>query len=247
MFHFYRPLTCCVLALFLPAVCAAALITNGGFETGSFSSWRRGGDTTYVSVCATGTAFYGLTCTSHTGTYAAALGNSTSNGTLTQTMATVAGAQYSLTFFLRSDNYSQAANNVFQVSWGGATIYSVANLADSNYMQVSFASLKATTNSTALVFTYKNVPGAFFLDDVSVIPASEPATLAIAGSGLITVWLIGVRRRRLVNQHPETPTSFNHTPRDAYPGEVFDAGDAPEHAGRIGCRNADHLHPARPS
>ncbi len=185
-----------MLALFLPLAGQAALI-NGGFETNSFSGWTLGGDTQYVSVCATGATFYvtGLLCSSHTGTYAAGLGNSTSNGTLSQTMATAAGSLYSLTFYMRNDNYSQAANNLFQVSWNGATIYSVANLANAGYMQLSFTGLKATTNSTTLTFTYKNVPGAFFIDDVSVTPASEPATLAIAGSGLIAIWVMGSRLR----------------------------------------------------
>ena len=71
-------------------------------------------------------------------------------------------------------------------------------MADAGYMQISFASLKAITTSTVLTFTYKNVPGAFFLDDVAVVPASEPATLAIAGSGLIAVWLLAGRLRPAV-------------------------------------------------
>src|SRR5262249_35409538 len=76
------------------------LLTNGGFETGSFSGWT-------VKAGATGVQTAGYDGENpHSGTYFAALGDTSSSfpfGTLSQTVADKAGQNLTLSYYLESD------------------------------------------------------------------------------------------------------------------------------------------------
>jgi len=188
-----------VLAAGAPLASWADLVTNGGFETGDFTGWMLGGNSGFgIGVCASGTSFYGSLCTANTGNDAAALGPPYTTATLSQSIATTPGALYTLTFYVRNDNLLQTPSNAFTASWGGATVFSESNAADSGYTKETIAGLTATSSSTVLQFTFFNTPGGFYLDDVSVVDppgggVPEPGSLASLAAGLLVV--LATRRR----------------------------------------------------
>lgn len=114
--------------------------------------------------------------------------------TLEQTLTTVAGESYTLTYELAHAS-SDAAND-FSVSWGGVTIPGsvLVNTAGFDYQSYSFT-VTATSSSTVLAFAGREVPSWFDLDDVSVTPLGiatpEPGYFAILG-----VVFVGLVARR---------------------------------------------------
>lgn len=188
-----------LLGLSASVVSRASITTNGGFETGDFSGWTVGGyaPNFEVGVCTNGSTFGGAAnCTSNSGTYAAALGPDQAPATLSQDLATTAGLSYTVSFALRSDGGGADPSNSFQVSFNGQDlIANPVNLpATDGYTQYLFTNLLATSDSTPLEFTMQNVPGGFFLDDVTVDPTPEPASLFLVAGSLGVAGL--VRRKR---------------------------------------------------
>ncbi|MFY9970741.1 MAG: carbohydrate binding domain-containing protein [Roseiarcus sp.] len=95
---------------------AANLVVNGGFETGDFTGWT----TDPVSY-----PMYIVASPVYAGTYAAQIaGYSFGPDTLTQTIATTAGQEYTLSFWI----YQQAIGPVtfFDVTWDGSTVVSMS-------------------------------------------------------------------------------------------------------------------------
>jgi hypothetical protein len=142
-------------------------VINGGFETGSLSSWRTSG--AYTPVVST---------TPHSGSYSARVGSTSAvngNSTLTQTV-TVPGGSSTLSFWYQPHctdtiTYDQIQMQIRNTS--GSTLATVLNLCSN-----SGAWTQATVNTTAyagqsvvLWFNdhddgYAGDPTYFLLDDV---------------------------------------------------------------------------------
>src|SRR6266850_1642695 len=99
--------------LYVPAVIGANLVTNGGFETTDFTGWFVTGSGATVQ-CGNGSY------PAHTGSCAADFGAFSAG--LSQTIATIPGAFYSLDFWLAlTGGGAFDPHPSFSASWDGTT------------------------------------------------------------------------------------------------------------------------------
>ncbi|MDR7271339.1 hypothetical protein J2X20_004007 [Pelomonas saccharophila] len=171
-------------ALFATSPAQADLVTNGGFETGDFTGWSFVTDPLYDGVD---------TLVPHDGTYAAYFGGASSS--ITQTLTTVAGSNYKVSFWLmlEPDVTGASAPNAFSFDFGAATGMSLSNASAFGYTlyEVTFIAAGASTD---LSFNFSQGPAFWDLDSVSVT-LPEPGSLALlAAAGL--GGLAASRRRR---------------------------------------------------
>jgi Immunoglobulin I-set domain len=147
------------------------LVQNGDFESGDFSNWTSSGNLSSTSVSSSPTYV-------HSGNYAAILGPVGSLGYLSQTVPTLPGQSYLLSFWLTNPNAQ--INNEFLVAWNGITIFDRINIPTPGWTNMQFV-LTAEGTSTLLTFGFRNDPGYFGLDDISVIPLDYYALEAESG------------------------------------------------------------------
>ena len=177
-----------VFSIVFPVAGHCNAVVNGDFSAGS-TGWVFSGD---VGVF-TSAAYDGCCATGDTGTGNFAAfggGDDPDNGQITQTFATVAGQEYSLTFLYGA--FSSPANVGTQsiaITAGGLNTTltsnaSVRNLPDvlTSY-QYNFLASGATT---ALTFTDASTQTDSidaFLDNVDVSAVPEPSSLGLAAIG----------------------------------------------------------------
>jgi hypothetical protein len=140
-------------------------IVNGGFETGTFSSWNLSGNTQSTFVAADHP---------HSGRFAADLGPFGSEGFISQTFSTTPGASYTLDYWLAN---GAGPPNQFEAYINGV-VFPGSQLINANafpYTEFTFTFV-ATGSSTELKFGFRQDPDYFFLDDVSVSPTAGQFT-----------------------------------------------------------------------
>lgn len=176
-----------IIAVFVGAALSAHaqnIVQNPGFETGSLPPWTNTGDT----------SFTGVTTVPHSGSYALYSGPVTSDGYIDQTLPTLAGQAYNVSFWL--ENTDSSSENRFGASLGSVTLVPEGVFAYTpSYIQLSFTNVVPGANAD-MHFIFYNVPAFFYLDDVSVTAVPEPGTLGLIALG--AVGLVGALRKRLV-------------------------------------------------
>jgi hypothetical protein len=176
-----------------PSICdaiAGNLVTNCGFETGDFTGW--------TEKPATTGSLFGVDGAPHSGEDAAFFGaaDPPNEDMISQSISTIAGQAYNITFFLRNDveHPENPSTDQFTAMFDGITLLSLTNAAGFPYTAFT-DTLVATSTSTTLSFGAYQVLDFFSLDDVSVTAAvPEPTSLALLGSALLAFGVI--RRRR---------------------------------------------------
>jgi hypothetical protein len=106
-------------------------------------------------------------------------------GYLAQTLPTTPGQTYFISFWL--ENPKGGYPNFFSVSWGGSLLYEGANLPPFAWTNIHLLAT-ATGPSSALQFGFRNDPGYFGFDEITVLPVAPP-TLQAAASGSGTIQL----------------------------------------------------------
>lgn len=163
------------MAVALSGAAQANIVTNGDFETGSFSGWTQFGNTGATGV----TGGY-----AHSGSFGGQFGAVGSAGGIFQTLVTVVGQTYDISFWLRADS---GTPNTFAFNWdGGADELVFSNSPGFAYQQFTYA-LTATSATTDLRFAIRHDPAYYGVDDV-VVTARVPEPMSLA---LVAVALVG--------------------------------------------------------
>jgi len=181
-------------------VAASDLVLNGGFDLDSPPAGTAPLDWTLTNAASGSDFFVGA----GPGFGAFSPPNSANFGAvgslddiLSQTLATVSGATYTLSYELAHDSTNQ--ENDFSASWGGVVIPGsvLVNVASFNYTLFSFTET-ATSSSTVLQFNGREVPAWFDLDNVSVTGSAipEPSSMVLAAIGGLALVGYAWRRRR---------------------------------------------------
>jgi hypothetical protein len=179
-----------------PSYCDTVLVgnivTNCGFETGDFTGW------TLTNTNATFVAS-NFDEGPNSGTYFAALGNVGFDGSVAQTLSTVAGQTYTFQFFLASDG---GLPNDFTAQWDGTTLLALTNTPATAYVPYTFT--VTGTGSDTINFLERNDPSYWGLDDVSVVASTAtPEPSSLFGSFLLLGLLAGCgavyKRRKVQN------------------------------------------------
>ena len=155
------------------------LVLNGGFETGDFTGWETNANFS-DSIITSGAAY------AHSGMYGGQLGPFGALGYLSQALATTAGTQYILSFWL--DSPDGLGPNEFSAAWNGTVLFDETNIAAIGWTNIQFQ-VTATAASTILQFGVRDDPSYLGLDDISVVPVSNPPPgirgLSMSGTDLV--------------------------------------------------------------
>jgi hypothetical protein len=165
------------------------VVENCGFDTGDFSSWTLTGNDTPFELG----NLYGVEATDpidgigpHSGNYQAFFGDLDANATtVSQTLQTVAGSLYTVSFWLAQDTAPLAPyTNMFAVSFAGNVLASQTGVPVEGYTFYSYTG-SASSASSVVSFTLGNDLGEFLLDDVTVsATAPEPGSWLLLAGGL---------------------------------------------------------------
>jgi len=177
------------------AINAGSIVSDGDFETvtiGYYTGALGDGWTTTLGAIAIQNIADGFGAVPYTGNQFAYLDENYTSNTLDQTLATVAGQSYLVSYWVADDTA-----NALSVSFGAQTLFNGVAPTNgiglaSDYVNYTYT-VTATSTSTDLSFTGQYSAGfGTLLDDVSVTAVSsavpEPATLRLIALGCIALF-----------------------------------------------------------
>lgn len=177
---------------------AAELVINGGFEDpgaqipdagmfttyfggDSFGGWTVGGES--IDVHDTGHT------NAHSGQYSLDLAGEYLPGSISQTLATTAGQQYTLDLWYAGHAFHWYEGPAMaEVYWDGNSIALLAIDASPDYQEMNWthfqAQVTASSDQTLLELWGRTENGGVIVDDISVSEVPVPATAWLFGSAL---------------------------------------------------------------
>jgi subtilase family serine protease len=179
------------------------LVQNGEFETDSFADWTLSGNASGNLFVSTGSAY------AYDSEYGVKAGPGGSPGYLSQTLLTVPGQLYLISFWFDSDGY-EAYPNEFSVAWNGSTLFDQTDIPDTGWTNMQFT-VAATLTNTVLRFGFRNDPAYFGLDDVSVLSLRPMLQNAAHVGGTITFSWIALQGSTYQIQSATNLTQINWT------------------------------------
>jgi hypothetical protein len=200
-----RNVLLCGLAMALLATSATAqnIVQNGSFSTGDFTNWTT--HTCPGPTCGFGSWSVGAAPTdpgtappsgskaANTGCNTAACNDPANGATISQTLATVPGQTYTLSFYYDGGQNSAAGPTELEVLWNGTAVTggTIVNAPTSTWSQRTFT-VVATSASTVLEFTGEQAPAVLYLTGISVTAnvTSVPA-LSVWGLAILGLLLMG--------------------------------------------------------
>jgi hypothetical protein len=176
----------------------SGLIVNGSFEM-QFTGWTVGSG-------------WIITGPGHGDANAAGSGAVGSTTPLSQVITTVAGQQYSFSFWYSRVDGMPAEIHAF---FGGQDVYDEVNTPSHDYEFHRFT-VTATGTSTTILFMGRNDPSYDLLDDVSVVPVHGPDAAASGGSASAALFASSALRATALvalasQQAPLTPAQPDQT------------------------------------
>lgn len=176
----YAALLAC-LALASSARARAGMIVNGGFETGDFTGWT-------TVPAGSGSDFGVDDSLPHNGGHEAFFAGISigSYDEFSQSVPTVAGTNYAITFWVSSIGSGPAD---LQVDWDGNRILDILNPDAFDYTRYAFTEI-ASSSSTPLSFQGYDFFNGILIDDVDVVAVSgvpEPSSIVLIGLAGIAV------------------------------------------------------------
>jgi hypothetical protein len=189
---------------------AGNVVTNCGFETGSFSGWTLAGNDVPGQL----NNLYGVEgadpfplpggTNPNSGNFQAFFSDQAADPTtLSQTLTTTSGKTYTISFYLAQELLGPGSvNNLALVTFGGTTIENLTNVPVEGYTLFTGTAL-ASSGSTILSLEFGNDIGEFLLDDVVVsTPAvttsvPEPSSWALLFTGAVLASWFGISGRKL--------------------------------------------------
>jgi hypothetical protein len=165
------------------------LLTNGSFESFDFTGWSHTGDTGFTGFVRGG--FFGEPTDGEVQAYFSPWGI----GTISQTVATVVGMRYTLSFDLSNPGLGL---NYWAVLWNGNILESMDSSGPFLYSTRTFV-VEATGASSSLSFDFMHRQKHFLLDNVRLVAAvPEPQSWALMIAAFGWIGAATRRRRRVV-------------------------------------------------
>ena len=208
------PLWACALAFAsISSTAWGSILSNPGFETGDFTGWTVNGSSqdpwfigtsgTHTNIPFEGTYFAYTGCTGAP----CITGNAAQENTLSQTVTTVIGQAYTLTFEYYTGDAAapNGAPNELEVLWNGAvalddgpggTLGAVVNTVAQPYVQFTVNLAPATSTSTTLFFLARQDHGWSALDFADLeVATPEPSAFLLLGAALPVMYFVQKRRK----------------------------------------------------
>ena len=185
-----RPLLIMVLVavcacISAPTIFAQNPLTNGSFETGDFTGWTTGGNFQFTQVVSGANYAYSG---AQDGNFYVTMGPVSSDGTLSQTLATTSGVQYTISFWFASVGDSPSD---FSVYWNNTQLLSLSN-PNTGATWTHFTFTVTATGSDTLLFSFRDDPAYMALDNVSVISSMSNYACPAAQTGFREIHDFGV-------------------------------------------------------